>query len=571
VKIAGVELPGMLVDALRDCRRHFYAAAIFSLLINLLYLAPTLYMLQVYDRVVPTAGKTTLLFVTLALALALLTLAVLDMIRNRLLVRASQRLDALIAPRILTQMMATDSAVAGQAMRDFDSVRTAMASPAIAAIFDVPWTPVFLAVAFLLHFWIGIMAIVAAVLLVTLAWLNQKATQRHMEIATSAMASAHNSQQAAAVHGTTIKGLGMTAAMVERQLGHRRIALANMVHAQFSGSRLTATSRFFRLFVQSSALGLGALLAIAGEISAGAIIASSVLLSRALQPIESIIGAWSSLASARAAVRRLASTMDNLGEQRLYTALPAPEGVLKVEEVGLRGRDGRPILFGVSFVAEPGHILGVIGPSGSGKTTLGKILIGALQPTVGTVRLDGASLADWDQDALGPHLGYMPQESSLFEGTIKDNIARFARTSDPDEARAIDESVVRAAKEAGVHELILEMPQGYDTPLGLGGAGLSAGQAQRIALARALYGEPRLLVLDEPNAFLDQAGEAALLVAIANARQRGANVIVIAHRRGLLAVADRLLVLEAGRPKMIGPAKDVVARLTAPPSSENAA
>ena len=571
MKIAGVELPAILVEALRDCRRHFYAAAIFSLLINLLYLAPTLYMLQVYDRVVPTAGKTTLLFVTLALALALGTLAVLDMIRNRLLVRASQRLDALIAPRILSQMMAADSAVAAQAMRDFDSVRSAMASPAIAAIFDVPWTPVFLLVAFMLHFWIGIMAIVGAVLLVSLAWLNQRATQRHMEIATSAMAAAHNSQQAAAVHGTTIKGLGMTAAMVERQLGHRRIGLTNMVHAQFSGSRLTATSRFFRLFVQSAALGLGALLAIAGEISAGAIIASSVLLSRALQPIESIIGAWSSLASARAAVRRLAGTVENLGAQRLYTALPAPEGVLKVEEVGLRGRDGRPILFGMSFIAEPGHILGVIGPSGSGKTTLGKILIGAVQPTVGTVRLDGASLSDWDQDELGPHLGYMPQEPSLFEGSIKDNIARFARTDDPDEARAIDEAVVRAAREAGVHEMILELPQGYDTLLGLGGAGLSAGQSQRIALARALYGEPQLLVLDEPNAFLDQAGEASLLVAVANARGRGATVIVIAHRRGLLAVADRLLVLEAGRPKMIGPAKEVVARLTAPPSSENAA
>ena len=571
MKIAGVELPAILVEALRDCRRHFYAAAIFSLLINLLYLAPTLYMLQVYDRVVPTAGKTTLLFVTLALALALGTLAVLDMIRNRLLVRASQRLDALIAPRILSQMMAAYSAVAAQAMRDFDSVRSAMASPAIAAIFDVPWTPVFLLVAFMLHFWIGIMAIVGAVLLVSLAWLNQRATQRHMEIATSAMAAAHNSQQAAAVHGTTIKGLGMTAAMVERQLGHRRIGLTNMVHAQFSGSRLTATSRFFRLFVQSAALGLGALLAIAGEISAGAIIASSVLLSRALQPIESIIGAWSSLASARAAVRRLAGTVENLGAQRLYTALPAPEGVLKVEEVGLRGRDGRPILFGMSFIAEPGHILGVIGPSGSGKTTLGKILIGAVQPTVGTVRLDGASLSDWDQDELGPHLGYMPQEPSLFEGSIKDNIARFARTDDPDTARAIDEAVVRAAREAGVHEMILELPQGYDTLLGLGGAGLSAGQSQRIALARALYGEPQLLVLDEPNAFLDQAGEASLLVAVANARGRGATVIVIAHRRGLLAVADRLLVLEAGRPKMIGPAKEVVARLTAPPSSENAA
>jgi PrtD family type I secretion system ABC transporter len=571
MKLAGIEIPPMLASALGECRRHFVAAAVFSLLINLLYLAPTLYMLQVYDRVVPTAGKTTLLFVTLALALALLTLSLLDMIRNRLLVRASQRLDAILAPRILTQMMAADSSVAAQSMRDFDSVRTVMASPAIAAIFDAPWTPVFLAVAFMLHFWIGIMAIVAAALLVTLAWLNQRATQKHMEVATSAMASAHNSQQAAAVHGTTIKGLGMTGAMVERQLAHRRIALANMVHAQFSGSRLTATSRFFRLFVQSSALGLGALLAIAGEISAGAIIASSVLLSRALQPIESIIGAWSSLASARAAVNRLTRNIETLGEQRLYTALPPPEGLLKVEEVGLRGRDGRPILFGMSFVAEPGHILGVIGPSGSGKTTLGRILIGAVQPTVGTVRLDGASLTDWNQDELGKHLGYMPQEPSLFEGSIKDYIARFSRASTADEASAIDDAVVQAAKEAGVHELILELPQGYDTLLGLGGAGLSAGQAQRIALARALYGQPRLLVLDEPNAFLDQAGESALLTAVTAARARSATVIVIAHRRGLLAVADRLLVLEAGRPKMIGPTKDVVARLAGPTASENAA
>ncbi len=571
MKLAGVELPRILTDALGECRQHFMAAAGFSLLINLLYLAPTLYMLQVYDRVVPTGGKMTLLFVTVALALALLTLSVLDMIRNRLLVRASQRLDALIAPRILTQMMATDSGAAAQAMRDFDSVRTAMASPAIAAMFDAPWTPVFLAVAFMLHFWIGILAIFAAALLVTLAWANQRATQKRMEIATSAMASAHNSQQAAAAHGTTIKGLGMTGAMVERQLGHRRIGLANMLHAQFAGSRLSATSRFIRLFIQSAALGLGALLAMAGEISSGAIIAASVLLSRALQPIESIIGAWSSLASARAAMHRLARAFENVDEQRLYTALPAPAGLLKVEEVGLRGRDGRPILLGVSFGAEPGQILGIIGPSGSGKTTLGKILVGALQPTIGAVRLDGARLTDWDQDELGRHLGYMPQETSLFEGTIKENIARFARAHSPDDALRIDEAVVSAAKEAGVHELILQLPQGYDTPLGLTGAGLSAGQGQRIALARALYGEPRLLVLDEPNAFLDQAGEAALLAAIAAARARGTTVIVIAHRRGLLAAADRLLVLDEGRPKMIGPTPDVVARLAAPPTSENAA
>jgi PrtD family type I secretion system ABC transporter len=571
VKILGLELPPVLADALRQCRPHFMAAAVFSLLINVLYLAPTLYMLQVYDRVVPTAGKTTLLFITMALALALLALSGLDMVRNRLLVRASQRIDALLAPRILKQMMATDSSSAGQAMRDFDSIRSTMSTPVIASMFDAPWTPVFLAVAFMLHFWIGVMAVVSAALLVTIAWLNQRATRTHMEIASTAMAAAHNSQAAAAVHGTTIKGLGMTDAIVERQLGHRRIALANQIQAQFSGSRLTATSKFFRLFVQSAALGLGALLAIAGYISAGAIIAASVLLSRALQPIESIIGAWSSLAAARTAVHRLSRAFEAAGETRIYTALPAPNGVLEIEEVGVRGRDARPILMGVSFRAEPGKILGIIGPSGSGKTTLGKILVGALQPTVGTVRIDGARLTDWDQDELGPHLGYMPQEPSLFEGTIKDNIARFARPANSEEARKIDEAVVEAAREAGVHELILQLPQGYDTALGLMGAGLSAGQSQRVALARALYGEPSLLVLDEPNAFMDQAGEASLIAALDKARKRGACVIVIAHRRGVLETADRLLVLEEGRPKMIGPSADVVARLSGPKTAENAA
>jgi ATP-binding cassette subfamily C protein len=571
LKLAGVQLPRVLSDALADCRQHFVAAAVFSLLINVLYLAPTLYMLQVYDRVVPTAGKTTLLFVTLALALALLTLSALDMVRNRLLVRASQRIDALVAPKILKQMMAADSGAAGQAMRDFDNIRTAMATPAIAAIFDLPWTPVFLLVSFMLHFWIGILAIFAMVLLVTLAYLNQKATQKKMEIATSAMASAHNSQQAAATHGTTVKGLGMTGAMVERQLAHRRIALANMVNAQFAGSKLTASSRFFRLFVQSVALGVGALLAIAGEISSGAIIASSVLLSRALQPVESIIAAWSPLAGARASVIRLARAFDNLDEQRVYTALPPPTGALQVEEVGVRGREGRPILVGISFRADPGQILGIIGPSGSGKTTLGKVIVGAIQPTIGTVRIDGARLTDWDQDELGKYLGYMPQEPSLFEGTIKENIARFRKGATNEETKAIDDAVVEAAKEAGVHELILQLPQGYDTTLGLMGAGLSAGQAQRVALARALFGEPRLLLLDEPNAFLDQNGETALVEAIAKARARGATVIVIAHRRGVLAAVDRLLVIEDGKPRMIGPAQEVVTRLTGPKASGNAA
>ena len=573
VKLFGIELPKALADALRQCRQHFMAAAVFSLLINILYLAPTLYMLQVYDRVVPTAGKTTLLFVTLALALALLTLSGLDMVRGRLLVRASERLDALLAPRILEQMMTTDTSGSTQAMRDFDAIRSSVATPIVAAMFDAPWTPVFLLVAFLLHFWIGLMAVVSAAILVTLAWSNQRATQAKMEQATTAIATAQNAQQAAAVQGPTIRGLGMTRTMVARQLDRRSFALANMVEAQLVGGRLAATSKFFRMFVQSAALGLGALLAIAGDISAGAIIASSILLSRALQPIESIIAGWSSLATARAAVHRLSDVLENIGEQRVHTALPAPKGLLEVEGAGVRGNEGRPILIGISFRAEPGKIVGVIGPNGSGKSTLGRVLVGAIQPTVGAVRLDGARLTDWADGELGKYIGYMPQEPSLFEGTIKENISRFARPSTAEEVRLVDEAVVAAATEAGVHELILQLPQAYETRLGLMGAGLSLGQAQRIALARALYGVPTVLVLDEPNAFLDTSGETALIGALTRARARGATVIVMAHRRSVIDVADELLVLEEGHPKIMGPTSAVIRRLAGPqkPKAENAA
>jgi ATP-binding cassette subfamily C protein len=571
--LLGVEVPDALADALRQCRQHFVAAAAFSLLINILYLAPTLYMLQVYDRVVPTGGKTTLLFVTLALALSLLAMCGLDMVRARLLLRASERVDAILAPRLLEQMMAANTAGTAQAMRDFDSIRSTIGTPIVAAMFDAPWTPVFLLVAFMLHFWIGIMSIISAMILVTLAWWNQKATRSRMEIATTAMAAAHNSEQAAAVNAATVRGLGMTDAMVVRQLDNRGIALANMVEAQMVGSRLTATSKFFRMFVQSAALGLGALLAIAGDISAGAIIAASILLSRALAPIESIIAGWPSITTARAAVRRLALVLGNLAGQRIYTTLPAPKGLLEVEGAGVRGSDGRPILVGISFRAQPGKILGIIGPNGSGKSTLGRVLVGAVAPAIGAVRIDGARLGDWDRTELGRHIGYMPQEPSLFEGTIKENISRFARAADAEEAREVDQAVIAAAMEAGVHEMILQLPQAYETRLGLMGSGLSLGQAQRIALARALYGSPTILVLDEPNAFLDTAGDAALIGALARAKARGATVIVIAHRRGVVDASDELLVLEEGRPKMMGPSSAVVRRLAGPqkPKAENAA
>ncbi|MEO5972126.1 MAG: type I secretion system permease/ATPase [Sphingomicrobium sp.] len=566
MKVAGIVLPAVLADGVRACRPHFVAAAVFSFLINLLFLAPALYMLQVYDRVVATGGKATLLFITLALAVALLTLSALDGIRNRLLVRASVRLDTLLAPQILKRMMASGSNASIQAMRDFDTVRQTIASPVSTAVLDAPWSPLFVIVAFMLHFWIGILAVVSAALLLFVAWRNQRATQQTTQVATRAMAASHASEQAVALHSQTVRALGMQGAMVSRQLQQRAVGLTSLAEAQFAGGRYSAMSRFLRLFVQSAALGLGALLAIAGYISAGAIIAASILLSRALQPIEGLIGGWSALNSARAALERLTDALGRDEAERIRTALPEPVGRIDVEQVGVRSPDGRTALLGVSFQAQPGEIFGIIGPSGSGKTTLAKVLAGAIVPDVGNVRIDGAQLSDWEQDELARHIGYVPQEPGLIEGTIKENVSRFAAFG-AFAGEDIDGKVVRAAQRAGVHELILQFPQGYDTRLGPLGAGLSAGQAQRIAIARAFYGDPKVLIFDEPNAFLDGDGETALIHSIDQARQAGATVLVIAHRRAVLHAADRLLVLAEGRPKLLGPAKEVVARLAGTPGT----
>ena len=564
LNLAGLTLPKPLADAFRSCRPHFVAAAGFSLLVNLLFLAPSLYMLQVYDRVVSTGGKTTLLFITLALGIALLTLASLDAIRSRLMVRASVRLENQLAPLILNRMMSVGGAANGQAMRDLDTVRQTIASPIANAIFDAPFAPIFIIVAFLLHFWIGMLAIASILLLLVLAWRNQLATRKSLEGATLLLAQSHASQQAASVQAQTVRALGMTGAMVSRQIALRSDGLGKLVESQFDGSRFAAGSRFLRMFVQSAALGLGALLAIAGYISSGAIVAASILLGRALQPAEVLIGGWSTLSSARVALARLADVLAIPDDStRVRTSLPKPEGRLKVEGVGVRRPDGLPILAGISFGASPGEITGVIGPSGSGKSTLAKVIAGAIVPEAGTVRIDGAQRQDWPTDELGHHFGYLPQESSLFEGSIKDNVSRFARWS-PGQAGDIDSMAVAAAKLAGVHDLILQLPQGYDTRLGPGGAGLSAGQSQRIALARAFYGDPAILVLDEPNTFLDAEGETALIEAMKKARDRKATILIVAHRRSVLEIADHLLVLEGGRPTMFGPSKDVVARLSAP-------
>lgn len=570
MKLAGIVLPRTFADAVYACRPHVTAVALFSVCISILALVPAIYMLQVYDRVLASGGKSTLAFITIALALALVTLSALDALRSRLLVRASVRLNSLLAPKILARMLTAGGRQNVQAMRDFDTVRQFVASTTVAALFDLPWAPIFIAVCFLLHFWIGVLAVAAILLLITIAVRHHRVTSSTIEAATRELAASHASEHSAATYAGTLRSLGMVGAMVKRQLAQRSTGLGDLAGAQFIGSRYSAVSRFMRLFVQSFALGLGALLAIAGEVSAGAIIAGSIVIGRALQPVDALIGGWSTLTSARAALARLSETFASGDDaERIRTSLPSPAGRIDVEQVGVRGTDGRAILLGVTFSAMPGEILGIIGPSGSGKTTLAKVVAGSIMPDAGVVRLDGAQRSDWDSDDLGRFIGYLPQEPSLFEGTIKDNISRFQSWIVTD-IGAIDADVIAAAKLAGVHDLILQLPQGYDTYLGPLGAGLSAGQSQRIALARALFRDPPILVLDEPNAFLDAEGEAALQRAILTARDRDACVLLIAHKKSVLENADRLLVLERGRPQMLGPKDDVAVRLAAP-RSESAA
>ncbi len=573
MKFLDAPLPPPLAAALRACRPHLMAAAVFSAMINILLLAPTIYMMQVYDRVVPTEGRLTLLYLTLVVAFALGTQTALETVRSRLLALAGLRLDRLLAGSILQRLMsAMVPGASAQGMREFDIVRGALSGPLAAAVMDIPWTPIYVLVAFMIHPALGAMTIAGGVILVTLAVLNERATRTRAREAFIAQSQAYASQEAAAANAEVVRALGMRGALRERQLADRRNGLDLSVKAQFTGGGYSAATKFTRMFLQSAALGLGAWLAVDKQISAGAIIAASVLMSRALQPIEQLVGSWGVVGQTRGALNNLIKLFPAKSLNVAGTQLPAPTGALALEQVAVRAPGEGPVLLrGVSLRLAPGEILGVIGPSGAGKTTLARVACGAITPDAGTVRLDGASLADWDGDRLGRFIGYVPQDSALIAGTIKDNISRFAGWALKDEAAgteaptaaSIDAAVVAAAQAAGVHELILRFPNGYDTPLGAGGRGLSAGQAQRVALARALYGAPPLLILDEPNSALDADGEMALNNAILAAKARGVAILIVAHRTGILNIADRLLVLRDGQVERLGPRAEVISQMAA--------
>lgn len=561
-------LPTPIAEAFIECRKYFGSSAAFSALVNILFLAPTLYMMQVYDRVVPTGGIATLAWLTIILAVALAVLSSLDNARSRLMVRASLRLNDALSAKIFRRILEQEKQGAGkarstQAMREFDAVRQAMVGPGLMALFDLPWTPLYLLVAFLLHPALALLILTGAALLVALALRNERSVREGMKQSHQVIASAHASQDIVSSQSEIVRVMGMRTAMVNRQIVQRNEGLRLATIAQLRAAQSNSLVKFVRLLLQSLALGLAAWLAVGGQISAGAIIAGSVLLSRALQPIEQLVGSWPQLTQAKQSLDTLSAIFSE-GEQTSYAKmiLPEPEGQLSLSGIALRNPEQTAfIVRGIQLDIQPGEVVGILGPSGSGKSTLARIAAGAIKPDVGEVRIDGAEYESWDPERLAKFIGYLPQDCALLPGTILENISRFSGDIG-EAAEVIAERAVRAAKLAGIHDLILQLPEGYGTQIGAAAFRLSGGQAQRLALARALYGDPKLLILDEPNSALDAEGEQALTRALEAARIQKQAIILISHKPQLLQIANRLVVMVSGGISLQGPRDQIIAKLT---------
>lgn len=549
-----------LAAVLRSCRGYFGAALLFSLAINLLYLAGPIYMLQVYDRVMSSGSELTLVMLTVILVATYIALSSLDVVRARLLTRANIRLDQRIAPMLLAAMISRSGEAGGarsQALRDFDSVRQFATGPGIHAVFDLPWTPIYIVMIFLLHPLLGAFSVVCAVLLVVLALVNEWIVKPPLAEANQAAARNYNFTEMAMRNTEVIRAMGITPGLLERWNRDRNVMLGRQSVASDRAATMQSLIRFLRLTMQSLILGLGAYLVIERSTTGGAMFAASILLGRALQPVEQIVGSWRTMVSARGAYQRILGLFSRATARREQLELPKPRGQVSVEGLTcMVPGNPRPLLRAVSFQLKPGEILGVIGPSGAGKTTLARHLVGVIAPTSGAVRLDGAEVSAWSRGTLGRYVGYLPQDIELFADTVAANISRFQSGR--------DDEVIRAATAAGVHDLILRLPKGYDTPVGEGGAVLSGGYRQRVGLARAAFGDPSFVVLDEPSSNLDQEGDVALMNCLLQLKQRGATIVLVSHRPSTIGIVDKILFLRDGAVEMFGERAEVMAKLSRP-------
>lgn len=546
-----------LSDALKSIRQYFMYAGLFSAAVNILMLVPIMYMLQVYDRVISSGSMSTLTMLTLLMVFLTLALGGFEWVRSMILISASNKIEQKLRGRVFDATFKNalfSGNGSNQPMADLSGLRQFMTGNGLFAFFDAPWFPIYVGIMFLFHPWFGVVAIVSGIVMVAFAWATEVVTTKKLKDANS-KANKLNAQMGGSLRNAeVIAAMGMIGDIRREQERRSDDVLLLQTEASQSAGMLTSLSKTFRMVVQSLILGLGALLALQQEISPGMMIAGSLLLGRALAPIDMLVGTWKGFSVARAQYERLGELLENIPAEKDNMSLPAPRGHLSLEQVSIVPPGSRvPVVKGVSLDLPAGEALGIVGPSASGKSSLARAILGIWPAVAGKVRLDGADITSWDRGELGPYVGYLPQDIELFDGTISENIARFGDLD--------SEKIVAAAQLAGVHDLILRLPQGYDTVIGGAGGALSGGQRQRIGLARAVYGSPKLLVLDEPNSNLDDQGERELVQAILRIKQQGCTVVVISHRTMVLHSMDKLLVMKDGNPVSFGPRDQVLASL----------
>ena len=547
-----------ITDVLNSFKSVFRTVGAFSAIINLLMLVPSLYMLQVYDRVLQSRNEITLLMLTLLMLGAYALMTALEFVRSFILIRVGAKLDAQLNKRIYTaafeQNLLRSGGNAGQALQDLTQIRQFLTGSSLFAFFDAPWFPFYLAVIYMFDVYLGLFATFAVIVMIIFAYANEVVSKKPLAEANSMAIISSNLATNNLRNAEVIEAMGMLPNLMRRWYKTHNQFLRLQAEASEKSGKISSASKFFRVSVQSLVLGFGALLVIEGKMTPGMMIAGSILLGKATSPIDQLIGVWKQWSTVKGAYQRLDELLSVNPPRVPGMELPAPVGVYAIEGVSASPPGvTSPVLKGLSFNLQQGDILGVIGPSGSGKSTLARLLVGVWPAQVGKVRLDGADIYRWNKDQLGPHIGYLPQDIELFAGTVSENIARFGDID--------SEKVIIAAQRAGVHDMILHFPAGYDTRLGDGGAGLSGGQKQRIGLARAMYDDPAVLVLDEPNSNLDDLGEQALVLAINDLRERGKTVVLITHRPSVLGVTTKLLLLRDGVATAFGPRDQVLEAL----------